>query len=530
MPMRRIAIATLSATGLAAGMIALAAPAVMAQSACEKATGGSTSSLAYTGKNSGNSTNGYTCAYQRSQGKTKLKPWQTKSFTSNTAKGYYRMKTCTQIEGKNISSAPAYAQTAMGSSWTQTNTNWDFSKTGHVGSGIFWATDDVAGSQYTTSPCNWGGYPTNQFWQTSSTITLVGYNKTTGSPTFDVAVTPEGNAPAGSDAFVFQMLGDSPDPTTDKGVAEGALTDGALSVTSPLPFAAGDYTFYAVYGGSGADQDPRVSPDELTPPQRGWLPSLSGTISVTIDSGLNTTTTQGTAPDPTYDLAPIADGEPLPMSVVNDGTEYPKTPQATCESGERPIHVEGFSPKKSIDHGHLTWTKNGAKLNIGKAKDGTKLNLQVVCRPPADKPTGLGQLRLGTVRADELTQKKAGPAFAGPGKDEVTVKAKKGSAYGALGRDRVYLKAANTAADGGPGADMIKSNTKPKNADGKKAGRVLLIGGPGPDTMISGKGPDRVNARDGEPNDTVECRGSKTRVLADKGDTVMGNCKWIKRK
>ena len=58
--MRHTLFATLSATGLAAGMIALSAPAVLAESTCQKKTGGSTSSVSYTGKNSGTSSNGYT--------------------------------------------------------------------------------------------------------------------------------------------------------------------------------------------------------------------------------------------------------------------------------------------------------------------------------------------------------------------------------------------------------------------------------------------------------------------------------------
>ena len=218
------------------------------------------------------------------------------------------------------------------------------------------------------------------------------------------------------------------------------------------------------------------------------------------------------------------------MSVVNQSTEYPKMPQATCETGEVPIHVEGYSPKKNLGHEHVRWSGKGAKLKVKGMKKGSSLSLQLVCRPSAEKPTGLGQLRLGTTRDDDIKQKKAGPVYAGPGRDDVTVKAKKSSTFGALGRDRITLKAANSAADGGPGADKIKSNTKPKKADGKRSGRALLIGGPGPDTLISGKGPDRVNARDGKPDDTVKCRGSRTRVLADKNDSVKGNCKQIKRK
>jgi hypothetical protein len=528
--MRRIAIATLSAAGLAAGMIALSAPAVMAQSTCQKKTGGSSSSLAYTGKNSGNSSNGYTCAYQASKGKSKLKPWATKSWTSSTAQGYTKMKDCTKKDSSSISLSQAYWDSALtGSSWTQTATNWDVSKSHHWGPGVLWGTDNVQSSQYSTSSCNWGDFATNLFWQTSLTLAMDSYDKF-GTPTFTITVTPDANAPAQGQAGVFLQAGDAPDPSSDEAIAGGTLDNGSVTAAAKRPFTSGDYTFYAAYGGSGADQDPKVQPYQLTPPQRGWLPGESASIVATITPGTSSTTSVSAVASPVSNLIETATDEKLPMSVVNNSTEYPEMPQATCESGERPIHVEGFSPKKNIGNEHVRWTENGATLKVKGMKDGNKLSLQVVCRPAADKPTGLGQLRLGTVRADDLTQKKAGPTYAGPGKDEATVKAKQGSAYGALGRDRIYLKAANTTADGGPGADMIKSTTKPKNADGKKAGRALLVGGPGPDTMISGKGPDRVNAYDGEPNDTVECRGSKTRVLADKGDTVMGNCKSVKRK
>jgi hypothetical protein len=527
--MRRTLFATLSAAGLSAGMIALSAPAVLAESACQQKTGGSTSSVSYTGKNSGTSSNGYTCAYEASNGKSSLSPWATKSWTSNTPQGYYKMTDCSQTDSKDISLSPAYwGDPTTGSSWTQTATNWDV-KTHHWGSGVFWGTDDVQSSQWNTGDCNWGDFPTNMFWQTSLTLTMDSYSKD-GTPTFTITVTPDDNAPAQGQAGVFLQAGDAPDPSSDQAIAGGTLDNGSITAAAQRPFKSGEYTFYAAYGGSGEDQDPKVQPYQLTPPQRGWLPGESASIVETITLGTSATAAVSAVASPVSDLIETATNEKLPMSVVDNSSEYPTMPQATCESGERPIHVEGFSPKKNIGNEHVRWTENGAKLKVKGMKEGNKLSTQVVCRPEADKPTGLGQLRLGTVRADELTQKKAGPTYAGPGKDEVTVKAKKGSAYGALGRDRIYLNAANTAGDGGPGADKIKSTTKPKKADGKKAGRALLIGGPGPDTMISGKGPDRVNARDGEPNDTVECRGNKTRVLADKGDTVTGNCKSVKRK
>ncbi|MCP4468486.1 MAG: hypothetical protein GY813_17280 [Halieaceae bacterium] len=526
--MRRLAISTLSIAGLTAGMISLSAPAVMAESTCQKETGGSTSSVAYTGKNSGRSTDGYTCAYQADKGKSSLSPWATKSWTSNTPEGYYRMKDCTDKDSSSISLSPAYAQTDFGSSWTQTATNWDATKTHHWGPGIFWATDDVQSNQWTSSDCNWGDFPTNMFWQTSLTISLDTYDKLDGTPTFTVTVTPDANAPAQGEAGVFIQAGDAPDPTSDQVIAGGTLDNGSVTAKGK-PLESGEYTFYAAYGGSGAGEDPPVQPYELTPPQRGWLPGESSSITQTIQRDLSAAASIS-AVTATSDVYGMEVGGRLPMSVVNESTEYPKMPQATCEAGEVPIHVEGYSPKKTIGHEHVRWSDNGAKLKVKGMKDGSSLGLQLVCRPTAEKPTSLGELRLGTVRADTLKQKKSGPVYAGPGRDEVTIKAKKSSTFGALGRDRLILKAANAAADGGPGADKIKSNTKPKKADGKRSGRALLIGGPGPDTLISGKGPDRINARDGKPDDKVECRGSKTRVLADKGDKVTGNCKNVKRK
>ena len=508
----------------------LGAAAASAESACQKATGGSESSVAYTGKNGGNSSQGYTCAYEANKGKSSLKPWNTKSWTSNTPSGYYRMTDCTQTSSSDVSLTQAYASTPVGSSWTQTATNWNVSKTENWGPGIFWATDSVKSNQWTTSDCNWGDFPTNMFWQLTLSLTLDSYNQATGAPTFTISATPDGNSPAQGEVGVFEQLGTSPDPETDTVIGGGDLNNDALTVTSQRPYRSGTYNFYAAYGGSGAGESPAVQPYQLTPPQRGWLAAESATLPVTIDRGA---VTKPPIPNPAPTPGPAGPSDRvLPFKVIDKTSTFPDQTRAKCADGEGPIHAEASSKRSDISDDELKWKRRAVVTNAQGLKRGSQIQLQVICRPDSARWERFGQrLGLGTRGADVIRLgKRSSTAWGGPGSDEILSQKTRSHVFGGPQRDALEVLGKNSSADGGPAADVIISGTQdPRTASGTRAGRALLIGGPGADEVVGGKGPDRINVADGNNGDRVRCRGSLNRVLADPGDSVTGSCKKVIR-
>lgn len=518
----RFALSTVAATGVAAGTIALGAPAAVAQSACQKATGGSTSSISYTGKNSGNSKSGYTCAYQGSSGKKSLKPWQTKSWTSNTASGYYKITSCSSSE-KNVTVSPAYATTVFGSSYTQTATNWDVSKTRHWGGGVLWATDTVKGSQYSTGNCNWGDFPVSLYWTTNLSLTLVSVSRTTGAVSFTATATPDGNAPAQGQVGLFRQVGATQDPQikdssgnvvsgTDPVVAGGSLADGQITLTTP-PLPSGEYQFYAAYPGTSVD---------LAPPQRGWTAAFSATIPISITQG--TSTSVAATPAET-----VASGiGPAGVSVVNAQAEQPARLQARCPSGSLALNAEVGSPTAALDSGDLAWSRRGAALDAPGLRRGTDVALQVVCREIGERPATVGSMAWGTEKSDKMRVGKGQTTLTGLSGDRVELRGKRSAAFTSLGADRIEIRAARAVASAGPGRDTIISRTKnPATATGNAAGGSMIIPGPGKDYVVAGNGPDRVNLRDGEPGDRVECRTKRTKVLADPGDIIVGPCRVI---
>jgi hypothetical protein len=66
---------------------------------------------------------------------------------------------------------------------------------------------------------------------------------------------------------------------------------------------------------------------------------------------------------------------------------------------------------------------------------------------------------------------------------------------------------------GGTGADLVNG----------QGGNDLIEGGPGPDTLRTGTGSDRVEAKDGT-KDTIICRGSNDAVYYDRGLDVLEGC------
>jgi hypothetical protein len=501
-------------TGITAGTMlfalgGLAAPVAAEAASCSSTTTGGSDSVGYTGKNGGNSVNGYTCAYRYSSGKIKLKPWQTKSWTSNSAPGYFKRGHCYKDE-KNVQVSNAYAQTSTGSSFTQTATNWDTGNNRHFGGGVLWNTADILGNQFNTGKCNWGDFPLNLYWPTTLTATLVGSDPAAKKLTFQVSAKAKGNDPVVGGVGIYRQLGASPDP--GKYDANGNVIGGTDPILGKATLASGNATVIANWPGSGQYYAAYSGTDvNSVPPVRGWTPALSTTIGIGAPQAASAT--------------PLTQAPRSFMAVVEKTTKAPKLPIVRCPVDWRVLQVEVLSPTVALDEADLVVAKRRAAVDRDGFKDGTRLTLQAVCVSARATVQKFPKLGLGTVGADTLKMAEArGVLMAGPGNDRLTLDAKRATGLGGLGQDSITVNAPSAVANGGPGADTLTSTTGPKQHG------ALLIGGPGDDKLTGGRGPDRLNALDGSGGDEVRCQGTANRVLADKGDYVSGACDSVKRR
>lgn len=505
--------ATLAAMSLLVGVGAIAAPVAAQAASCSSTTTGGSDSLGYTGKNGGNSVNGYTCAYRYSSGKIKLKPWQTKSWTSNSAPGYTKRAHCYKDE-KNVTVSNAYAQSSVGSSFTQTATNWDTGNNRHFGGGVLWNTADILGNQFDTGGCNWGDFPLNLYWSTTVTAQLIDNDPTAGRLTFSVSVRSKDHDPVAGGLGVYRQLGAAPDPgkydangnvlsgmdpILGKGVLDGA---GNATVTSAWP---GSGQYYIAYSGTDVN---------TPPPVRGWTPGLSPTIGI----GAPQVSMAGAR------LAESLPADPPPFVwVVEKVTAAPKVPVARCPVGWRVLQVEAMSPTKALDERDVTAAKRRAAVDR-EFPDGTRLMLQVMCVEADATVQTFPKLGLGTVGDDSLKMgDRNGLLVAGPGDDRLKSSAPRVTQLGGAGKDRITLPGTRNVANGGVDDDKLTSNSTAKQHG------ALLIGGPGKDVLVGGLAADRLNARDGSGGDQVRCTGTANRVLADAGDVVTGACASVRR-
>lgn len=133
---------------------------------------------------------------------------------------------------------------------------------------------------------------------------------------------------------------------------------------------------------------------------------------------------------------------------------------------------------------------------------------------------GSGKDSIEAGGGDDVVKARAGEDFAdgGPGADELD---------GGPGRDLLIGRGGDDTLRGGAGHDTLLGGS----------GHDVLAGGPGPDWIADSSGPTRVltgtatgarvdfvNVRDGSDDDVVVCQSTATRVVADAGDTVTGNC------
>ena len=499
--------AAITAATLIVGVGAIAAPVAAQAASCSTTTTGGSDSLGYTGKNGGNSVNGYTCAYRYSSGKIKLKPWQTKSWTSNSAPGYTKRAHCYKDE-KNVTVSNAYAQSSVGSSFTQTGTNWDTGNNRHFGGGVLWNTADILGNQFNTGGCNWGDFPLNLYWPATVTAQLIDNDPAVQQLTFSVSVRSKGHDPVAGGIGIYRQLGAAPDPGkydangnviggTDPILGKGALdAAGNATVKSAWP---GSGQYYAVYSGTDVN---------TTPPVRGWTPGLSPTIGI---GAAQATARLAAAPDQPF------------LKVLQKTTQAPKLPVVRCPQRWRVLQVEAISPSVGLDERDVVAAKRRAAIDGSGFKDGTSLTIQVMCVEANATAQTFPKLALGTTSADTLTMgTKNGLLVAGPGDDGLTATAKRVTVLGGAGRDTITVKGTSDVANGGPDADTLTSTSTPSQHG------ALLIGGSGDDQLTGGRGPDRLNALDGSGGDEVRCQGTSNRVLADVGDYVSGPCAFAK--
>lgn len=192
----------------------------------------------------------------------------------------------------------------------------------------------------------------------------------------------------------------------------------------------------------------------------------------------------------------------------------------TCARGSSLLHAEALSsgPRDAIA---IDMTKRGATFTAPKSDIGHQIRTQLLCRQRSAHLRATTGYALGTIRADTVhLKKKEGTAFGGLDADTLSARGARSALLGGFAGDRLIVRAGKSTADGGPGDDLLVAKTSKKI-------QVLLVGGPGHDTLRGSRGHSVLNARDGAGRDRVVCRSRSTRVLADPGDRVSGPCRSI---
>jgi Ca2+-binding RTX toxin-like protein len=111
-----------------------------------------------------------------------------------------------------------------------------------------------------------------------------------------------------------------------------------------------------------------------------------------------------------------------------------------------------------------------------------------VTGPGDDVVNGGGKLICTGGGDDKVESWEAGKVLLGSGDDRFSVNSIGGEVYGEDGNDRIFGR--NMLADGGAGDDLIDT-TRPRDPDWSVNDK-RLIGGPGRDRLISGRGKDRL--------------------------------------
>lgn len=205
------------------------------------------------------------------------------------------------------------------------------------------------------------------------------------------------------------------------------------------------------------------------------------------------------------------------VTLLDQRATMPAALSASCPSGTRLLYAEGFTfdAPDSAPSARIRQTQAGASIVADPALDGIEVGLQVQCRDAKAKLALDGTQLWGTPRGDRAgTTAKAVTAFLGFGDDSMGATGKGAVLDGGPGADTLSATGSRTVVEGGLGDDVLSAS----------GSGHLVIGGPGKDRVTTGSGSIDVNVKDGKGGDSVRCGSSRTRVLADAGDTLSGPC------
>lgn len=485
--------------------------AVPAQaSSCSSKTGGDNDRLAKA-NNSATNASGWNCAYVWTTGNKSIGGWGTQTVISSTANGYTKEYDC-KLTSSSVDLSKIYTDGGgtIGSSMTYMAGNSSTS-TRHWTGALLWMTHTnggLASGQRNDGCVDYTIY-FNAFYENSVTATPSATSGTVGT-TVPVTVTvsaPDGPVPNGVTAVVFQQLGSSPAPTTDKAVGKATVSNGTATVAATVAVA-GTGTYYAVQQGSDWT---KMTPSSSS---QGWIPGQSKTFTITGNSA---------------STASVASTAPLGVERAKQVVRARATAMFAVEKqgkGELSVSCPAGTAMQSFAAGSDTRTFSPEQIKLNRGEAGISVNtgthesfIQVGCRNSSGKAEIEGKRGYGSVKADVMAIKKAGSIFTGGlGDDRLTAEVNNANLDGGLGADRLELRNGGLAFGAFGDDELIASG-----------GGAILFGGAGKDRFRTGMGDVKVNAKDGVGGDVISCGSAKTKVMLDKGDTFTGPCTIIKK-
>ncbi|MGZ5309397.1 MAG: calcium-binding protein [Solirubrobacterales bacterium] len=176
---------------------------------------------------------------------------------------------------------------------------------------------------------------------------------------------------------------------------------------------------------------------------------------------------------------------------------------------------------------------------IGRQIDSLNFNHGVLGIDPA----GPHRVRTGTRKSDLLRGGKGDDTLQGRrGPDRLLGRGGKDAMFGGGGDDTLLGGFGDDHLDGGSGNDRLATTGGNSTLIGG-AGSNILRGGRGSDTLVDW-GPRSVvktgqprrglrvfvNVRDGDHNDVVICRSTRSTVIVDRGDRLRGDCGKVVRR
>ena len=521
------------AGAIGVGGVVAAAPA--SAGTCSSQTGGSSDTLIWTGST-------YACGYVAASGNKSIGMGNTQTWTSSTAKGYVKRYTCKGQTG-GVTVTYVYSDsggTGFGSSITYTAFNGS-SGSRHWNAAVLWNTSSAASNQYLAS-CS-TNYSIGANLVRITKINMTGPSSVIGGQqaafTTTVTAPDGGGTPTGTVVLYRQANNDVRSPVTkdcagnqtggsDVAIGSATLINGVATLYTPPTLPLGTSKIYASYTGTPVTSTGMPSYC-LTPPQSGLSPArqdTSLTLKVTTagaqvlaDARPHSSDTSEQGLDPRGDIRPKPRPNPQ-LAVVNVQGLAPQQVAARCPVGTVALQSSVSSPTQVINDTALH-TYQGAQTTIRTAglPAGTRVDLQVVCRPIAAPRMIIGGAAYGSFGADAMSTTVANSVlFGGFGPDTLRVHHAGTLAVAGPGVDRIFLFASYTAGAGGPGNDVLRSFAP---------GSSLLNGGLGNDVLVGGPGPTLINAVDGSGGDRVICTGDQNRVMVDPGDKLFGRCTLV---